>query len=109
MNPSSTDADVEVAGQIEVTDTSWREVQYLVHVPAGRFKVLPVAVVQPSPTNPDRSETLTYKLQNASVRSLPGPDGRPATPIVAARTSLVTAGGVKGGRREHTILPRPQP
>ena len=82
MNPSSTDASVEVIGQVEVGDYSWRTVRYLVRVPAGRFKVTPVVDVEPSPTN---------------------------TPIVAARTSLVTAGGVPGARREHTILPRPRP
>ncbi len=109
MNPSSTDASVEVIGQVEVGDYSWRTVRYLVRVPAGRFKVMPVVDVEPSPTNPDLSETLSYRIPSATIRSLPGPDGQPATPIVAARTSLVTAGGVPGARREHTILPRPRP
>ncbi len=109
MNPSSTDATVEVVGEVPVDDYSSRMVRYLVHVPAGRFKVMAVADVDPSPTNPDLSETLSYRIPSATIRSLPGPDGRPATPIVAARTSLVTAGGARGARREHTILPRPRP
>jgi hypothetical protein len=109
MNPSATDAEIEVLGRVEVDDVSTRPVRYLVRVPAGRFKVMRVADVEPSPTNPDLSETLSYRIPSATIRSLPGPDGRPATPIVAARTSLVTAGGVRGARVEHTILPRVRP
>jgi hypothetical protein len=109
MNPSSTDADVEVVGTVDVDEVSSRQVRYLVHVPAGRFKVMRVADVEPSATNPDLSETLSFRIPSATIRSLPGPDGRPATPIVAARTSLVTAGSVRGARREHTILPSLRP
>jgi hypothetical protein len=109
MNPSGLDAEVEVLSEVEKDDVSTRPVRYLVHVPAGRFKVMPVANVEPSSTNPDLSETLSFRIENATIRSLPGPDGRPAVPIVAARTSLVTAGGTPGARREHTILPRAQP
>lgn len=108
MNPSGIDAEVEVLSQVEKDDVSFRPVRYLVHVPAGRFKVMPVVDVEPSPTNPDLSETLSFRIGDATIRSLPGPDGRPAIPIVAARTSLVTAAGEHGARREHTILPRPQ-
>jgi hypothetical protein len=109
MNPSSSDADVEVIGSVEVDDVSSRSVRYLVRVPAGRFTVMRIADVEPSPTSPDRSGTLSFRIPSAMIRSLPGPDGRPATPIVAARTSRVTAGGVRGARVEHTILPRVQP
>ena len=109
MNPSSTDAEVEVVGYVEVDDVSSRPVRYLARVPAGHFKVLAVADLAPSPTNPDLSETLSSRLTDLSTRTLPGPDGQPPTPIVAARTSLVTAGGVRGARREHTILPRVRP
>jgi hypothetical protein len=107
MNPSSRDAEIEVAADVEKDEVSTRPVRYLVRVPAGHFKVMQVVDREPSATNPDRSEQLSYRVGSARIRSLPGPDGQPATPIVAARTSLVTAGGVRGGRIEHTILPRP--
>jgi hypothetical protein len=109
MNPSSADADVEVSGYVEVDDVSSRQVRYAVRVPAGHFTVMAVTDDPPSPTNPDLSGTLSSRLTDVSIRTLPGADGRPATPIVAARTSLVIAGGVHGARREHTILPRVRP